>query len=328
MPNAVVLVASPHDPAVAEPFFGYLLGDGWTVRGFSSQDDVPDDVAGEAEFVIAALSPTGAPLIGRAPKLRLIQVPGHGYDHVDVPAARAAGVPVATVASSGAEAHTVAEWAILMAGAASRRLVQGHNALARGEFATMTLMQAGVFELAGKTIGIVGLGRIGREVVKRARAFDMHVIYHDAFRLRPEDEDDLGIAYRELDALLGEADVITIHVPSMPSTRGLIGKREIELCKREAIIVNTARGDVVDHDALVDALRSSRIRAAAIDVFEREPPPPDDPLLTIADVTLSPHMAGVTAESLLRILQAAAANCNRMARGEEPHDVIGEGGPH
>ncbi len=324
--NAIVLVAPPHDPAVAQPFFGHLLGEGWTVDAYSSQDDVPDDVAGAAEVIIAALSPVDARLIKRCASLRLIQVPGHGYDHVEVEDARAAGVPVATVASSGAEAHTVAEWAILMAGAASRRLVPGHVALAAGAFANVEQMQAGCFELAGKTIGILGLGRIGREVAKRARGFDMRVLYHDAFRPDPSVERDLGVEYREFDALLAEVDFLTIHVPAMASTTGLIGARELGLMKHEAIIINTARGNIVDHDALVGALSSKRIRGAALDVFDPEPPPPDDPLLSLDNVVLSPHQAGVTAESLLRILQAAAANCNRLAAGEEVHDIVGDGG--
>lgn len=324
--NAIVLVARPHDPAVAQPFFGHLLGEGWTVDAYSSQDDVPDDVAGAAEVIIAALSPVDARLIKQCASLRLIQVPGHGYDHVEVEDARAAGVPVATVASSGAEAHTVAEWAILMAGAASRRLVPGHVALAAGAFANVEQMQAGCFELAGKTIGILGLGRIGREVAKRARGFDMRVLYHDAFRPDPSVERDLGVAYREFDALLPEVDFLTIHVPAMASTTGLIGARELGLMKHEAIIINTARGNIIDHDALVEALSSKRIRGAALDVFDPEPPPPDDPLLSLDNVVLSPHQAGVTAESLLRILQAAAANCNRLANGEEVHDIVGDGG--
>ena len=326
--KAIALVQPPHEPAMAGTFFGYLLGEGWEVKGFGAQEDVPDDVAAETEFILAALARVDASLIDRCRKLRLIQVPGHGFEHVDVEAARAAAVPVATVASSGAEAHTVAEWTILMAGAASRRLTQGHNALARGEFANVTLMQEGVFELAGKTIGIVGLGRIGREVARRARGFDMKIVYHDAYRPGPDVEQQLGAEYRELDALLREADVVTLHVPATGKTKALIGARELEMMKPEAILVNTSRGPVVDHDALVDALRSKSIRAAALDVYDPEPPPPDDPLLALDNVTFSPHMAGVTAESLLRILQAAMANCNRVARGEEPLDVVEEGTEH
>lgn len=325
--NAIVLVRPPHDPKMAGPFFQYLLGEGWEVRAFSDQADVPDDWAAVAEYLIAPQAPVDATLIKRCPNLRLIQVPAHGYENIALEDARAAGVPVATIASSGAEAHTVAEMTILLAGVAGRKIVQGHLAMREGEFANVSLLQSGVFELAGKTIGIVGLGRIGREVATRARAFDMTVIYHDAFRPAPDVERQLGVEYADFDDLLARADVITLHVPEMPSTRGLIGARELGLMKPEAILVNCARGAVVDHDALIDALRERRIRAAALDVFEPEPPSPDDPLLRLDNVVLSPHMAGVTAESLVRILRAAADNCNRVARGEEPLDVVaGEDG--
>jgi phosphoglycerate dehydrogenase-like enzyme len=152
-------------------------------------------------------------------------------------------------------------------------------------------------------------------------------VYHDAFRPAPDVERELGVEYRDLDALLQESDVVTLHVPATGKTKALIGARELDMMKPESILVNTSRGPVVDHDALVEALRSKSIRAAALDVYDPEPPPPDDPLLGLENVTLSPHMAGVTAESLLRILQAAMANCNRVARGEEPLDVV-EGTEH
>lgn len=326
--KAIVLVQPPHDPAVAGPFFKHLLGDGWETFAYATQDEVPDEVAAEAEFLIAALATVDARLIKRCPKLKLIQTPSHGFEHISLSDAASAGVPVATIAGSGAEAHTVAEWAIVMAAAASRRLVHGHAMLARGEFGNVTLMQSGVFELAGKTIGIVGLGRIGREVAKRARAFDMRLLYFDPFRPSADVEREIGIEYRELDDLLRESDVVTLHVPASSKTRALIGARELSLMKHEAILVNTARAAVVDQAALADALRSGRIRAAALDVFEPEPPSADDPLLGLDNVVLSPHMAGVTAESLLRILQAATVNCNRVARGEEPLDVVREGDEH
>ncbi|MFN2613632.1 MAG: 2-hydroxyacid dehydrogenase [Actinomycetota bacterium] len=326
--HAIVLVQPPYDPEVAGPFFKHLLGEGWETSAFAEQASVPDDVAARAEFIISALSPVDATLIKRCPNLKLIQTPSHGFEHISVADAGSAGVPVATIAGSGAEAHTVAEWAVLMAGAASRRLVGGHDMLRRGKFGNVTLMQSGVFELAGKTIGIVGFGRIGREVAKRARAFDMRVLYHDPFRPSSDVERRFDAEYRELDDLLREADIVTLHVPASSGTRALIGTRELELMKHEAVLVNTARGSIIDHDALVAALRSKRIRAAALDVFEPEPPPSDDPLFALDNVLLSPHMAGVTAESLLRILMAAAENCNRVARGEEPSDVVHEGDAH
>lgn len=325
----VALVPPPSDPQLAMAAYGGMLGSGWTVHGYRDQEEVPDEVAAEAEFLLAAAGPAvDARLIKRAPKLRLIQIPGHGFDHVNLEDAAAAGVPVATVASSGAEAHTVAEMAILLAGAASRRILEGDRFLREGSWGNLVMLQRGIFELAGKTIGLVGLGRIGREVAKRARAFDMRVIYHDVVRPDPAAERDLGVEYRDLDALLGEADVVSLHTPLTPETTGLIGERALSLMKPSAVLVNTARGPLVDAGALARALRERRIRAAAIDVFDPEPPARDNPLLGLEEVVLSPHMAGVTAESIMRILAAALENCRRAARGEEPHDLVTPGAAH
>jgi phosphoglycerate dehydrogenase-like enzyme len=321
------IVPLPSDPSLASAAYGGMLGEEWEVRAFNAVEDVPDDVAGEAEFLVAPPpAAVDARLFSRAPKLRLVQVPGHGFDHVNMADAAAAGVPVATVASSGAEAHTVAEMAILLAGAASRRMLDGDRAVREGRWGSLAMLQLGVFELAGKTIGLVGLGRIGREVTKRARAFDMRVLYHDVIRV--SDEAAIGAEFRELDALLAESDVVSLHAPLTPETRGLMNARTIGLMKATAVLVNTARGPLVDADALAEALRERRIRAAAVDVFDPEPPGPGNPLAGLEGVVLSPHMAGVTAESILRIIVAALENCRRVARGEEPLDVVTEGSSH
>ena len=325
----IAIVPPPAEPSMASMAYGGMLGEGWRVEAFNDPREIPDDVAGEAEFlVVPPPAPIDAGLLSRMQKLRLIQVPGHGFDHVDVAAASAAGVPVATIASSGAEAHTVAEMAILLAGAASRRLLPGDRAVREGRWGTLTMLQGGVFELAGKTIGLVGLGRIGREVAKRARAFDMRVIYSDVFRLAPEQERDAGVEFFELETLLREADIVSLHAPLTPETRGLINERTLKLMKPTAVLVNTARGPLVEAAALAEALRNGTIRAAAIDVFDPEPPAGDLPLKELENVVLQPHMAGVTGESILRIIAAALENCRRVARGEEPLDVLTEGSSH
>lgn len=329
MPIAVALIPPPADPSMASTAYGAILGEGWEVRGFNGQEEVPDDVAGTCEFVVAPPPMTvDARFFRRAPKLRLVQIPGHGYDHINLADARAAGVPVATIASSGAEAHTVAEMAILLAGAASRRMLIGDRRVRSGEWGQLSMVQTGVLELAGKTIGIVGFGRIGREVAKRARAFDMRVIYHDVFRPDPAVERELGAEYRDLEALLAEADVVSLHAPMTAETHHLINERTLGLMKSSAVLVNTARGPLVDAVALARALRDGVIRAAAIDVFDPEPPPKDLPLSELDTVVLSPHMAGVTGESLMRIIAAALDNVRRVGAGEEPLDVLEEGAAH
>ena len=324
------IVPPPSDPSLASMAYAGMLGEGWTVEGFNHIDDVTDDVAAEAEFLVAppGAGDVDARFFKRAPRMRLVQVPGHGFDHINVADASAAGVPVATVASSGAEAHTVAEMTILLAGVASRRVLQGHRALLDGRWGTLEMLQGGIFELAGKTLGLIGLGRIGREVTKRARAFDMRVLYHDVFRLSADDEQAIGVEFRELEALLGEADIVSLHAPLTPETRGIISERTLGLMKANAVLVNTARGSLVDAGSLAAALRAGTIRAAAIDVFDPEPPGSDNPLLGLDNVVLSPHMAGVTGESILRILAAALENCLRVGRGEAPLDVVTEGSSH
>ena len=227
----------------------------------------------------------------------------------------------AAVASSGAESHTVAEMALLLAGVASRRVIAGDRFVRSGGWGTQEMLFAGsgVFELSGKTLGIVGYGRIGRELTKRARAFDMRVVYFDVVRVDDPD----APAFLELDALLAESDVVSLHIPLTGKTKHLMDDLTIGKMKAGAVLVNTARGPLVDPEALAKALRTGRIRAAAIDVFDIEPPSADSPLLGLDNVVLSPHMAGVTQESVMRIVGAALENCRRAARGEEPHDVVG-----
>lgn len=320
----IALVPPPAEPELASAAYGSMLGEGWTTHGFRNQEDVPDDIAAEADMVIAAAGRTvDANLFRRAPNLKLIQIPGHGFEHVNLEDARAAGVPVATVASSGAEAHTVAEMTILLAGAASRRIFDGDQLVRGGGWGQQSMLQRGVCELSGKTFGIIGFGRIGREVAVRARAFAMKVIYFSSKRADPATEAALGVEFRALDELLAESDVVSLHAPVRSNTRKMINARSLSLMKSTAVIVNTARGELVDAAALAKALADGSIAGAAIDVFDREPPDPDDPLRTAPNLVISPHMAGVTMESVMRVLDAAFDNCRRVARGEPPRDVIG-----
>jgi phosphoglycerate dehydrogenase-like enzyme len=319
VPLVIALVPPPSPPEAAAMAYGGMLGDGWNVHGFREQDDVPDEVAGEAEFVMAAASQrVDKALLGRAPRLRMIQIPGHGFDHVDLDACAGAGVVVCTVASSGAESHTVAEMALLLAGVASRKVLAGDSMVRSGSWSKDPIFLMQVGELAGKTLGIVGYGRIGRELAKRARGFDMQVVYFDV--VRSEDAD--APEFLELNQLLAASDVVSLHAPLTSATRHLINDETIDKMKSTAVLVNTSRGPLVDDDALAHALQSGRIRAAAVDVFDPEPPPADSLLLALDNVVLSPHMAGVTQESVMRIVAAALENIQRVARGQEPHDVV------
>ncbi len=305
------------NPEGIAQFVAASLGDDWTVTGAGAADD-DLTVLEEADAILAALVDVSAAAIEKAPMLHLIQTPSHGFDHVDIDAAASRGVPVCNVGTSGAEAGTVAEHAMLLMLACARRLVEGHEGIRRGEWPQLT---GSSVELQGKTLGIVGLGHIGCEVAKRARAFGMSLLYHDVVPAQEDIEQELRLKQVELDELFTQADVVTVHVPLMAATRNLVGADQIAKMKPGAILVNTSRGAVVDNDALARAADEGRI-LAGVDVYEPEPPPEDHPLRKANNVVLSPHVAGTTRESVGRIMQAALDNLQRFARGERLRDVV------
>jgi phosphoglycerate dehydrogenase-like enzyme len=298
-------------------FVGATLGDGWDVTG--AADPMDDPAALEsADAILCALVELSGEAIGRAQRLKLIQTPSHGFDHVDIDAAAARQVTVCNVGTSGAESGTVAEHAVLLMLACARRLIDAHNGLRSGDWPSLT---ADTIELQGKTLGIVGLGHIGREVAKRAKAFGMKLLYFDPVPAEEDVEAELRIEPVELPELLERSDVVTVHVPLMQSTRHLIGDKEIALMKPNAILVNTSRGAVVDTIAVAEAANEGHI-VAGIDVYETEPPAADHPLRSARNVVLTPHIAGTTRESVIRIMAAAIDNLGRFANGERVRDVV------
>jgi phosphoglycerate dehydrogenase-like enzyme len=171
-------------------------------------------------------------------------------------------------------------------------------------------------------MGIIGLGRIGRQVAKRARAFDCPVLYNDTLRAPAQVESAYGAAFLELDELLAEADIVTIHVPLSDQTRALIGERELALMRPTALLINVARGGIVDEDALYAALVAGRLAGAGLDVFAVEPPRADLPLLRLPNVVATPHIAAGTRDALTAKMSAAFANMQRRLRGEALHDQV------
>lgn len=305
------------NPEGIAQFVAASLGEDWRVTGAGAADD---DLAAleEADAILTALVEVSAATIDKAAQLHLIQTPSHGFDHVDIDAAASRGIPVCNVGTSGAEAGTVAEHAMLLMLACARRLVEGHDGIRRGEWPQLTGSST---ELQGKTLGIVGLGHIGCEVAKRAKVFGMKLLYHDVVPAPEDIEQELRLTQVDLDDLFAQSDVVTVHVPLMAATRNLVGADQIAKMKAGGILVNTSRGAVVDNDALARAADEGRI-LAGVDVFEPEPPPEDHPLRTANNVVLSPHVAGTTRESVGRIMQAALDNLQRFARSERLRDVV------
>lgn len=277
-----------------------------------------------AHVIITGLGPVSREHIEAAPNLEVIQCASHGFDYVDLDAADERGIKVANIGSSGAEKQNVAEQTIALMLGLAKQMIPAHNALALGDWA-LPRLQASITELSGKTLGIVGLGQIGREVAKRALAFDMEILYSEPARADIGVEREFGARHVELDDLLATADYVTLHAPLTESTRHLIDARRLALLKPTAFLINTARGPLVDQEALARALDAGLLAGAGIDVFDPEPPPADFPLLSAANVLLSPHVAGVTRETLVRIAQAAAANAIKYLAGDALVDVVNDG---
>lgn len=324
-----ILVLSPLPGALVEALFGSQA----SRYGEVGEIDVVTHEAGSAEELTSAVSDANviigdytfnvamdADVMRSARKCVLIQQPSTGYQHIDVDAAAARGIPVANVA--GANAIAVAEHTIMAMLACLKKLLMQHEKTMAGQWAQDEMATHGVFELYGKTLGIIGMGRIGREVAARARAFGPTMIYYDPNRLSAQDEAALGVGYSGLDDLVAASDVITIHTPLTDETRNMIGSERIAMMKPTAIIVNVARGEVMDEGALAAALTEGRIGGAAIDVFTEEPLRGDNPLLRAPNVILTPHTAGATNESRLRIIGVALGNVAKVLSGEVPDCIV------
>ncbi|GII03025.1 2-hydroxyacid dehydrogenase [Planobispora takensis] len=275
----------------------------------------------EAHVILTAIAPVTAAHVEAAQDLELIQCTSHGYEHVDVAAARRRGVPVCTIGSSDAERHSVAEQAFALMLALAKQIVPAHNALAGGEWA-LPRLRGSLTELSGKTLGVVGLGMIGREVARRAAAFGMTVVYSSRTPADPAVEESLGARRLPLEELLGVSDYVSLHAPLNDSTRHLLDAGRLALLKPTAFVVNTARGALIDQEALADALHEGRIAGAGLDVYDPEPPGADLRLLRAPNVVLTPHAGGVTREAVVRIALAAVQNVTDHLDGKPPRDIV------
>jgi phosphoglycerate dehydrogenase-like enzyme len=277
---------------------------------------------GSAEYMVTFPGvPTDDGFFRAAPKLKLFQLLSAGYDDVDIEAARRAKVPVCN--NGGANAISVAEHAMMLMLGVSRRVVWQHGNVAAGRWRGNGPAPR-MYEIFDKTLGIVGLGTIGKKVARLARAFGMRVQYYDIARLTEDEEDALGVRFRLLRELLSTSDIVTLHVPLNDSTRKLIGEAELALMKPQAILVNTSRGPVVDEAALTRALADGKLFGAGLDVFEQEPTPPSNPLLKLPNVLLTSHFAGPTWDNNVARLRNAYDNVQRVHRGEKPLWVVPE----
>jgi len=260
-----------------------------------------------------------AEIMDRAPKLRIISNYAVGYDNIDVKSATQRGIMVTN--TPGVLTETTADLAFALILATARRIVEADKFTRSGKWKSWGPMLFLGRDVYGATLGIIGLGRIGQAVARRAKGFNMKVIYYS--RKRKEDvERELGVEYRELHSLLSEADIVSIHTPLTEETYHLIGEKELSLMKPTAILINTARGAVVDQKALYKALKERRIFGAGLDVYEKEPIDADDPLMELDNVVLLPHIGSASVETRGRMARMAAENLLAGLRGEKPPNLV------
>ncbi len=271
----------------------------------------------EAEVLWHVLKPVSAKVIAEAPHLKLIQKIGVGLNTIDLKAAEASGIRVANM--PGTNTRAVAEMTLLLMLGALRCASLLDSACRRGDGWRLDAgVQDRLAELGGRTVGLVGYGAVPRLLAPMLQAIGAHVLY----TARAEHRDAVA-EWRELPALLAESDIVSLHVPLTSETESMIDTASIARMKRGSILVNTARGGLVDQRALVEALQARHLAGAGLDVFATEPLERDNPLLTLDNVFLSPHLAWLTQETLERSLTVAVENCRRLEAGEDLlHQVL------
>ena len=274
------------------------------------------EAAREADAILARAAVISEAVIQAAPKLKIVSRHGVGVDNVDVAACTRQGVLVSITGDANSEA--VSEYAFGLLLAVARKVAQANAHIRAGQWNRDLFIG---LELYGKVLGIIGLGRIGSRLGRHAAGFDMEVLAYDPY-VDANAAQAAGIALVDLETLLRRADFISLHMPLTDETRHLIGPAELALMKSSAILVNTARGGLIDEAALYETLLNKRIAGAALDVFETEPLSQGNRLATLDNLLCSPHVAGQTEESLLRMSVDAAENILRVFRGETPLGIV------
>jgi glyoxylate reductase len=291
----------------------------WPVQEKMPRAELLQRVANKDALICLLTEKIDSELLAAAPKLRILSTVSVGYDHIDVAACTQRGVMVTNTPGVLDETTADLAWALLMA--IARRVVEGDAWMRTGTWPGWELDQLLGGDVYGKTLGVIGFGRIGRRVARRALGFQMKVLYHNRTRAALEVERELHAEFADLDRLLHESDFVTLHVPLSAETRHLISSAAFEKMKRTAYLINTARGPVVDEAALARALEEKKIAGAALDVYENEPKV-HPALLTRRDVILAPHIGSATIETRTKMAVMAATNAAEFFEGRRPPNAL------
>ena len=311
LPPEIVEVVVSHNP----DGFATTLLDG------SEPEERQVEAVADADFLLVYRASLGDRVLRAAGNVRLVQLMAAGYDSMNLELMRELEVPCAN--NGGANSWAVSDHAVMLMLAVYNRLVLSDAATREGRW-DAPIDGGNTFEMANKLVGILGMGNIGRQVARRVQGFDARVQYHDKYRLPEEQERELGVAYVSPDELFRTSDIVSCHTPLTGETRHVVDADRLASMKPTAVLINTSRGPVVDEAALIDALRRGAIAGAGLDVFEQEPVSPDNPLLEMENVVVTPHVAGTTWDTWFRRAEFAYENMRRVWDGEAPLAIARE----
>lgn len=300
------------------------------LRKYSSDDmqivywtDLDENEKGQelerANYLITASYPITEELLLKTKKVKLVQKTGSGVDNIDLSAADRLGIKVAN--TLGVNATSVVEATFGMILSLYRKLHHLDRLTKSGEW-KMFEYRSSMYEISGKTHGVIGIGHIGKRVAELSQKFGANVLYYDAYRLSTAEETERRIHFKSLDELLSQADIVSLHIPLLPSTENLISKRELNLMKPTAVLVNVSRGRIINERDLAETLKSKRLLGAAIDTWEHEPVHADNPLLKFDNVLATPHIAGGTRDALEKVLAIAFENIRNVENEKRPSNLV------
>ena len=301
-----------------------LLQESCDVEIWDSDDVVPRDVflkaISDKDAVLCLLTDkVDAETMDVAKSVKIFANMAVGFDNIDVEECTKRGVMASN--TPGVLTDTTADFAFTLLMAAARRIREGHEFVQAGKWETWGPLLLMGQDIHHATLGLIGLGRIGTEMARRGQGFSMRVIYNDVVR-REDLEQELGLEYADFDTVLQESDFVSMHVPYMPATHHLISTEQLAMMKQTAVLINTARGPIVDPQALYTALKSGEIWAAGLDVTDPEPIPMDDPLLTLDNCLIAPHIASASFNTRSDMSELAANNILAALSGERPPTIL------
>lgn len=283
------------------------------------RDVLLENVANVEGLLSLLTDKVDAELMDKAPKLKVISNYAVGFDNVDIADATKRGIIVGN--TPGVLTETTADFAFTLLMSAARRVVEGDKMVRAGKWKTWGPMTLLGQDIHGSTLGIIGLGRIGAAIARRAKGFGMRLLYYDVIR-QPETEKEFGIEFVDINKIFAESDFITLHTNLSPQTHHLIGSEQLKKMKKNCILINSSRGPIVDNMALSEALRNGTIAYAALDVTEPEPIPSNHPLLELDNVIIAPHIASASVATRTKMALMAADNLIAGLKGEMPPNPV------